>query len=71
MPAIFGDEQCQDEVVNCQKPTIQPISKKEIGRLQREDPNIGKVIHFMTSGQRPLKQEKTKQTPEVKALLRE
>ena len=69
--AIMKDEANLEELFSCPKPTIEPVSRTEIRRLQQEDENIGTVLRWKLQGQRPPRRVRQRQTPEVRALLRE
>ena len=50
---------------------VQPITPKELYQAQREDPAIGKVIEHKQSGKQSTLQDRQREPPDLRSLLRE
>jgi hypothetical protein len=52
-----------------QATSLPTVTKEEIGRLQREDPTIARLIHYRGRGRPPNKRERTQETKEARRLF--
>lgn len=71
MSTIVIDQQELDQMSDSPQPTIQPISREEIARLQKQDSGISKVLNYKQKGWKPTRRERKREPWGVRALLRE